>query len=213
MGNGRESWFKQRVTPGVEKIMTVVECPNTPKIDPRVRRTRKLLEDAFRALLAERSYQEISVADISERATVNRATFYAHFEDKQDLATKMLRGAFEAALLARLERPKPLSEESLSEIAAAVFEFMDGMKQNCPKMANSLDALVGPTLQEALQSFISTWLKLDPDAMRLFPGSSPETVITVLSWSIFGGAMRWKRRTRRPAASAAAREIVRLLLR
>ncbi len=51
--------------------------------DPRVKRTRQLLLQAFMALLEEKQHiYSISVQDIAERATVNRATFYAHFEDK-----------------------------------------------------------------------------------------------------------------------------------
>ncbi|MBI4304912.1 MAG: TetR family transcriptional regulator, partial [Chloroflexi bacterium] len=45
--------------------------------DPRVKRTRKLLHDAFDSLLSEKSFEAITVQDIAERATVNRATFYA----------------------------------------------------------------------------------------------------------------------------------------
>jgi AcrR family transcriptional regulator len=51
--------------------------------DPRVKRTRQLLLQAFTAVLAEkRSIPSITIRDITQRATVNRATFYAHFEDK-----------------------------------------------------------------------------------------------------------------------------------
>ena len=192
--------------------MLETECPNAPKLDPRVRRTRKLLEDAFRALMTEQPYESISVADISERATVNRATFYAHFVDKQDLATKTLRGDLERALISRFTGRTPLSHESLSDIATAVFEFVANLKQECPKMANDLYIRVGPTLQDTLQSFVGTWIEIDPEAMRLFPGSTPEAVATVLSWSIYGGATRWNRRTRRPPAAKAANEIVQLLL-
>ena len=62
--------------------------------DPRVKRTRKLLEEAFVALLAEKTFHRISVQDIAERATVNRATFYAHFEDKFALMDQLIRDAF-----------------------------------------------------------------------------------------------------------------------
>jgi AcrR family transcriptional regulator len=37
--------------------------------DPRVRRTRKLIVDAFLALLAERGFRAVNVQDIAERAT------------------------------------------------------------------------------------------------------------------------------------------------
>src|SRR5205814_10062730 len=50
--------------------------------DPRVRRTRKLLRDALVELLAEKSFHAINVQEVADRATLNRATFYAHFVDK-----------------------------------------------------------------------------------------------------------------------------------
>lgn len=54
--------------------------------DPRVKRTRQALLQAFVALLEEKqNFHSISVQDIAERATVNRATFYDHFEDKYAL--------------------------------------------------------------------------------------------------------------------------------
>ncbi len=51
-------------------------------LDPRIRRTRQLLFRALAELLMEKSFDEISVQDIAERSTVNRATFYDHFTDK-----------------------------------------------------------------------------------------------------------------------------------
>ena len=53
----------------------------TTRIDPRVTRTRKLLLDAFVSLQAEKAFDDITVQDIATRATVNRATVYAHFVD------------------------------------------------------------------------------------------------------------------------------------
>lgn len=50
--------------------------------DPRIQRTRKLLQDAFIELADERGFDAITVGDIVKRANVNRATFYRHYEDK-----------------------------------------------------------------------------------------------------------------------------------
>ena len=52
------------------------------RVDPRITRTRKLIREALAALLAEKNFESITVQDIAERATVNRATFYAHFSDR-----------------------------------------------------------------------------------------------------------------------------------
>ena len=55
------------------------------KLDPRVLRTRKLLRDALIELIPEKGYDAITIKDITDRATVNRATFYLHYRDKEDL--------------------------------------------------------------------------------------------------------------------------------
>ncbi|WP_313800009.1 TetR/AcrR family transcriptional regulator [Cytobacillus sp.] len=58
---------------------------STQRKDPRAVRTQSLLKRAFIELMEEREFEQITVADISERATVKRATFYLHYKDKTDL--------------------------------------------------------------------------------------------------------------------------------
>jgi AcrR family transcriptional regulator len=53
--------------------------------DRRVRRTRQLLHQALMSLILEKPYHAISVQDILDRADVGRSTFYAHFQDKDNL--------------------------------------------------------------------------------------------------------------------------------
>lgn len=55
------------------------------KEDMRQRRSRQHLSSALLGLMEEQPYGEISVVDICQRAMVHRTTFYAHFEDKDDL--------------------------------------------------------------------------------------------------------------------------------
>ncbi|MCQ6563181.1 TetR/AcrR family transcriptional regulator [Paenibacillus mendelii] len=63
---------------------------NTKKTDPRVIRTRQLLRQALIDLLEERDLEHISVQDIADRATIKRATFYLHFEDKQAFVVRYM---------------------------------------------------------------------------------------------------------------------------
>ena len=58
--------------------------------DRRVRRTRALLQNALMSLMIEKGYESITVQDIIDRADVGRATFYAHFADKQSLLSSRL---------------------------------------------------------------------------------------------------------------------------
>lgn len=57
----------------------------TDKIDNRVRQTREALLGALPALMMERGYERLTIQNVLERAQVGRATFYAHFDSKDDL--------------------------------------------------------------------------------------------------------------------------------
>ena len=59
-------------------------------IDRRVQRTRQLLQDALIAMMIEKGYDTTTVQDIIDRANVGRATFYAHFADKETLLASRL---------------------------------------------------------------------------------------------------------------------------
>lgn len=58
--------------------------------DPRIRRTLKLIRDALISLMDEKGFDHITVQDITERAEINRATFYRHYQDKYDLLEKIV---------------------------------------------------------------------------------------------------------------------------
>lgn len=53
--------------------------------DRRIARTRQVLEQALLALLHEKSYDAITIQDITDRANIGRTTFYLHFRGKDDL--------------------------------------------------------------------------------------------------------------------------------
>jgi AcrR family transcriptional regulator len=55
------------------------------KPDRRVARSRELILDAFRSLMLERGYERMTVQHVLDLARVGRATFYAHFSNKENL--------------------------------------------------------------------------------------------------------------------------------
>lgn len=69
--------------------------PSDEKLDRRVRRTRRLLCEAMLALIIERDYEAITVNEITTRADVNRATFYHHFNHKDELLAAALENRFD----------------------------------------------------------------------------------------------------------------------
>ena len=57
----------------------------TKPLDRRIQKTRKILLESLISLMLEKDFNSISVKDITEKANVGRSTFYAHFEDKEQL--------------------------------------------------------------------------------------------------------------------------------
>lgn len=64
----------------------------TTALDPRVRRTRERLREALVALSREKPYGDIRMSELLARADVGRATFYAHYRDKEDLLISLFLG-------------------------------------------------------------------------------------------------------------------------
>ncbi|HEY8424326.1 MAG TPA: TetR/AcrR family transcriptional regulator [Clostridia bacterium] len=58
---------------------------NEQKKDIRIERTKRLLAKALFELLETVPFEKISVMDICEKAMVHRATFYNHFDSKEQL--------------------------------------------------------------------------------------------------------------------------------
>ncbi|MGH2605359.1 MAG: TetR/AcrR family transcriptional regulator, partial [Anaerolineales bacterium] len=104
----------------------------TSRLDPRVRRTRQLLLRAVQELMAEKSFQAITVQDIAERATVNRATFYAHFTDKYALLEFSVREMFRERRQRLLPEASPFSPGNLATLIQTVCDFLAEMSGHCP---------------------------------------------------------------------------------
>ena len=60
------------------------------KIDARIIRTKHLFREALLSLMLEKEYHNITVQEIAGRSTLNRATFYLHYYDKDELLKVIL---------------------------------------------------------------------------------------------------------------------------
>ena len=60
------------------------------KLDRRVEKSQKAIKNAFIELMSEKSFDHITIQDISDRANVGRRTIYDHYMDKFDLLDKLI---------------------------------------------------------------------------------------------------------------------------
>ncbi|HZU70713.1 MAG TPA: TetR/AcrR family transcriptional regulator [Ktedonobacteraceae bacterium] len=172
-------------------------------VDPRVKRTRKLLQQAFMELMAEKDMASISIGEITDRATVNRATFYAHFPDKYALLDSIIREMFQQALIRHLPPAPAWNMQSLRALVRAAFGFMDEFHANCKPSDRQFDPRVEQAVQQELAEVLLAWLKQARVAGKR-PGIRLELVASVVSWAIFGPAVQWGRKERTPSADEMA---------
>lgn len=64
-------------------------------MDRRKRRTRKFLGNALLELVQEKKWDQITIQDITDRADLNRATFYLHYGSKEELLADSLEEYFD----------------------------------------------------------------------------------------------------------------------
>jgi AcrR family transcriptional regulator len=155
--------------------------------DRRVQKTRKLLFDAFGALLLEKRYESIVVREILDRANVGRSTFYSHFSDKEALLVSAIRDVLAAAS----ETPSTTRRsENVVRFSRPIFQHIAQHLRNAKgRMGLRTRAIV----HERLRQVLAEQLASDIAALGSRPASDPvpsellvqhvtSTFVTVLNW-------------------------------
>ena len=153
--------------------------------DPRVLRTRHLLLQAFSDLYAEKGFRAMTVQDITDRARVNRGTFYSHFEDKSAIMEGWLREQFQQYVARPVLSSGPWSLSTFRFLIQRVVEWFTQVHQLTRSTERSLIPLVVTTLQEALFELLWQGFK-SVAGSGLDQQVDLETIAMVTSWAIFG---------------------------
>ena len=161
------------------------------KLDPRVSRTRELLVRAFNELLAEKGHASLTVQEIAERATINRATFYSHFKDQYELFDYVISEAFRDELRRRLPPSPGLDEKNLKALVLAACEYLSGLNTACSWRDRQFRPLIEARVQAELYDLLLGWIQASPPAGGR--SATPEVTASVISWTIFGAGLQWSR--------------------
>lgn len=166
--------------------------------DPRILRSRRMLMDALFKLLTQKEFDDISIQEIADEATLNRATFYLHYPDKNALLQAMTAARFRD-LIARRGLSFSNCDGALRAIALGVCDYL-AESMGCPgQLAKmSLEGSIIPVVEGIFREGAAK----HPRA----PGADPDLLATTTAWAIFGAARRWYQTPDRiPAEEMAAR--------
>jgi AcrR family transcriptional regulator len=160
--------------------------------DPRVKRTRGLIVRAFGELVAEKGHRGLTVQEIAERATVNRATFYDHFRDQYELLDYFMSESFREELRRRLPESPGLDEESLRALVLTTCDFLSGLETSCRTSDRQFRPFIEAQVASEIYEVLLGWIEAAPQEANDRP-VAPEVTASVVGWAIFGAGVRWSR--------------------
>ena len=172
--------------------------PETGTTDPRILRSRRMLMEALAKLLMKREIEDISVREIADEATLNRATFYLHYPDKNALLQAMTGVRFRD-LIERRSITFTDCHGALRAVALGVCDYL-AETTGCPSQLArmSLEGSIIPVIEGMFKEGISRH--------PMAPGVDTALQATTAAWAVFGAARRWFQTPNRiPAEDMAAR--------
>src|SRR5579862_7765704 len=155
------------------------------ELDPRVRRTRRLLQESLAKLMKEKEFEKISIGDIAEASTLKRATFYDHYPDKNALLNCLVASQFQDLIR---ERNLCFSscEGALKSIGMGVCYFLE---------ENASPSPGGPGTNAPVErAIVSVLRRMFLDGRTHYPpkqGVPPEVIASTVAWAVYGAAREW----------------------
>jgi AcrR family transcriptional regulator len=177
--------------------------------DPRIRKTRQLFHDALLQLLGSKSFDDISVQDIADVATLNRATFYDHYTDKFALLEALIAGGFHKVLGERSVRYDGTCPSAARAIILAACDYLATLRDSqrgCQRRSN-VEALEDAAMIAAIRRVLAEGLERHtslPEERRAMQAAAA-------SWAIYGAVKEWLNMPDRPSAEEIVPEIVALV--
>lgn len=177
------------------------------KIDLRIRKTHRALLEALRELLGEKSFDEISVSELCDRAQTRRATFYKHFADKTELLAYMIQ---------ELQREyNERNEEAPGAGPVKIFSsLLDFLEENQGMVRTILNSngknVVLDVLSEQLERDMK-WHFQAAARAGTAPDADPELLAVLYSGAVIHGAQWWLTKGSRLSREEMVDQFARLL--
>jgi AcrR family transcriptional regulator len=167
-------------------------------MDPRILRSRRMLMDALAKLLTKKEFDDISIQEITDEATLNRATFYLHYPDKNALLQAMTEVRFRDLI----ERRRITFTDCTGALRAMALGVCDYLSEStsCPGQLAQipLEGSIIPVVEDMFKEGLAHH--------GLAPGADAALLATTAAWAVFGAARRWFQTPNRiPAEEMAAR--------
>lgn len=179
--------------------------------DRRIQRTRQALQQAFVEVVREKGFSATSIQDITERANVNRGTFYLHFTDKYMLVDTFVREDFQRLLANALPSTSCWNRETLHLLVQTIVDHFERKYHHQHHIPQAVAPLVERAIHEELTDLLLTWL--EQSERKVIQWRVPmETIASIVGWAIFGAVIQWSQEETTVSSEEMTRAILLVIL-
>jgi len=154
------------------------------KQDPRIQRTRQNIMNGFMRLIREKDFSDITIADITQEAEINRSTFYYHFVDKYDLIDVIQKEVLTKEIFNEVASQQVIDEQTIIKSLQAIMGSQINLSLQCQhaleEFKSKMDYEIKERLTETLQALLDKEHGVKEEHYLL---------ATFWSWGIYGVAM------------------------
>ncbi len=181
------------------------------KLDLRVQKTYRALLHALYDLLCEKSFSDITVTELCDRAETRKATFYKHFGDKTELFSFMIKEMQQRALEEKKVQYDPAVPQSYY---IGVFRyFLGGNEQFIRKiLSSSARSTLIDLMNEQIEADLRLHLKEDIAKNARFP-SQPDLLAAAYTGAMVYCGQWWITQPDRPDKEVVVQQFSALLSR
>ncbi|RJE90408.1 TetR/AcrR family transcriptional regulator [Paenibacillus sp. 1011MAR3C5] len=154
--------------------------------DLRITQTKQSLINAFFSLASKKDFEKITIADITKGAQVNRATFYAHFNDKYDLIDYIMGDFASASIENHTSGIVKFDQHSIIKLILAVCDFYQQPNIEC---RSSYGGLVLPQMKEKILKELKVYLSKSME--HIYTDSEKNMFVPIFAQIIHEGALQW----------------------
>src|SRR5471030_1934369 len=158
--------------------------------DPRVLRTRQLIKEAFSILLQKKGFDAITIKDIAQKAAINRATFYAHYEDKYALLEEIIEQAFHKMFPEQVMYAQEFTEEICNELILMTYNYIVTFYKTCRMDSKSIATLVDEKIRNMLKQMIES-IFLKGNTFHTEDNLNIKIISAMTCSAIYSGAYSW----------------------
>ncbi len=127
--------------------------------DPRVKRTKQLIQQTFFELMNEKGFDAVTIQDIANRATINRSTFYAHYTDKYALLEELTILAFEEMIPEQIIQAQIFTNDICRQFVKLTNDYIIAFYQKCrfnnKSFTSQIDGKVKQILHQTVLSILN----------------------------------------------------------